>query len=361
MSARVTRKRARTSSTDDDKDSERSSRSSSVPGVASTRDEEFWYGDGNIILIARDVEFRVYRGLLSDHSPVFKDMFSLPQPDDTPVSVDSSTGYSCPVVHLSDSPEDLRHILRVHMPRSVVSPFMSEAPSFDSISASIRLGHKYQMSNLVDHAVEYLKTYYTTDFATWNYSDHNHPVGFEEVLAIGVVNLARLVGQPSLLPTALLTCCGLSGEKIVRGFEREDGSREQLTVDDISLCFDAHPRLVQESVRIALTIMKTSPSDKCANAAECNKIFRRMVRTLDQRAEAITHYDLYFTDVDMFKDSEKLCQVCWTRMNERDRCLRQATWFKLPQLLGIEKEFSQAENTGATEDTTGSVWPTDGM
>ncbi len=48
------------------------------------RDNELWFEDRTVILVARDVEFRVYKGLLADHSPVFRDMFSLPQPPDPP-------------------------------------------------------------------------------------------------------------------------------------------------------------------------------------------------------------------------------------------------------------------------------------
>ena len=73
------------------------------------RDEEFWFEDGSVALVARDVEFRVYKGALASRSPVFKDMFSLPQPQD----VSSS---SVPVVQLADSPEDIRHFLRICLP-----------------------------------------------------------------------------------------------------------------------------------------------------------------------------------------------------------------------------------------------------
>lgn len=30
-----------------------------------TKDESFWYKDGNIIIVAQDVGFRLYRGLLA--------------------------------------------------------------------------------------------------------------------------------------------------------------------------------------------------------------------------------------------------------------------------------------------------------
>ncbi len=72
------------------------------------RDAEYWLEDGTVILVARGVEFRVYKGVLSTHSPVFADMFSLPQPDQSPSQ--------CPVVHLDDSPEDLRYVLRALLP-----------------------------------------------------------------------------------------------------------------------------------------------------------------------------------------------------------------------------------------------------
>lgn len=81
---------------------------------ARTRDGEFWFDDGSIILVAGTVEFRVFKSILAQYSPVFSDMFSLPQPSFT----SSSPADPCPVVHLSDSPEDLRHILRVSMPKS---------------------------------------------------------------------------------------------------------------------------------------------------------------------------------------------------------------------------------------------------
>lgn len=85
--------------------------------VQRERDEEFWFEDGSVILVARNMEFRVYMRVLADHSPVFADMFSLPQP---PRPAPSPAADECPIVHLADSPEDLRHILRVLLPRKDV-------------------------------------------------------------------------------------------------------------------------------------------------------------------------------------------------------------------------------------------------
>ena len=81
--------------------------------VAVLQDEEFWYDDGSIVLSTASVAFKVYQGPLVQQSAVFRDMLSLPQP---PSSPEASGHYDCPVINLSDSPSDLRHILRIIMP-----------------------------------------------------------------------------------------------------------------------------------------------------------------------------------------------------------------------------------------------------
>ena len=75
------------------------------------RDEEFWFDDGTVILVACDVEFRFYKGLLASVSPVFKQLFADSRVVRT-VPMDQEQTFSCPVVHVSDSPEDLRYVLR---------------------------------------------------------------------------------------------------------------------------------------------------------------------------------------------------------------------------------------------------------
>ncbi len=80
-----------------------------------TRDVEFWFSDGSIILIAGNTLFRVYHGVLAAHSVVFHDMLQFPQPPSSP-SLDG-----CPTLDLSDSPADLRHLLRVLYPKPATS------------------------------------------------------------------------------------------------------------------------------------------------------------------------------------------------------------------------------------------------
>lgn len=70
-----------------------------------TRQEGLWFADGNIVIIAESVAFRVHKSILAAKSPVFKDTFTLAQPAD----IELYDG--CEVLHLVDSAEDLRVML----------------------------------------------------------------------------------------------------------------------------------------------------------------------------------------------------------------------------------------------------------
>ena len=72
------------------------------------RDEEFWFDDGTVILIASNVESRV-KSTLSEHSIVSSNKFALSKPS----SDARSREYGCPIVHLGDSAMGLRELLRM--------------------------------------------------------------------------------------------------------------------------------------------------------------------------------------------------------------------------------------------------------
>ena len=68
-------------------------------------DATLWFADGNTVLIAGGVAFKVHLGVLVRHCSVFKDIFATPQP------ADAERYQDCPVVRLYDSPEDLTQFL----------------------------------------------------------------------------------------------------------------------------------------------------------------------------------------------------------------------------------------------------------
>ena len=71
------------------------------------RDPEVWMEDGNIVIEAENVAFKVYKGILAHRSEVFRDLFSVP----SPAEVESMDGV--PIVHLQDSAADVKYLFLV--------------------------------------------------------------------------------------------------------------------------------------------------------------------------------------------------------------------------------------------------------
>ncbi|KAI1795381.1 hypothetical protein LXA43DRAFT_882046 [Ganoderma leucocontextum] len=222
-------------------------------GSEAMRDEELWFEDGTVALVAGNVEFCFYKDLLEDQSPVFRDMFASPQPS-TPPGEPSE----CARVHLSDSAEDVRELLRMLLPDKQARLYSWRRLTFDALSACIRLGHKYQLDHIVDEAMTFVRKAYPKDFASYLERSTLHP---EQ--AIGVVNLARLIGADDVLPLAIVDCCALSGTDLIQGLVRADGTREVLSSHDLALCFDAKGSLIRENARRLRRVTEFKPSREC--------------------------------------------------------------------------------------------------
>lgn len=70
------------------------------PTVSLTRHGEFWLYDGSIVLAVENTLFRVHQTILANHSEVFADLFTIPQPDGEEM-IDG-----CHVVRLFDDNEN---------------------------------------------------------------------------------------------------------------------------------------------------------------------------------------------------------------------------------------------------------------
>lgn len=72
-----------------------------------TRCEALWREDGDVVLLAEDTLFRIHSKELAEQSPFFRNMFSLPPPD-------NSTYDGCPLFTLpGEKANDVRAMLLV--------------------------------------------------------------------------------------------------------------------------------------------------------------------------------------------------------------------------------------------------------
>ncbi|KAI0686099.1 hypothetical protein C8T65DRAFT_154058 [Cerioporus squamosus] len=302
-----------------------------------TRDDELWFDDGTIIIVAQHTEFRVYRSYLAERFAVFEDMLAFPQP----TIPDESEDLPCPTVHVTDSARDWRNILRVMFHPEEQGIFVKRSdPSFEVVAACVCLGHKYQMTSIYQQAMDYLKDHFTTDLLVCKSRKTWVPPGFTLAHAIGVVNLARLTGEYTLLPVALMVCCRMSTD-IVEGFTYSDGERETLSPEDLGLCFIAKARLLKATILAYFTTYTPLPSGSCS-LKDGNDACRRALQGLSDIAAREVHSAQLPNPVVILNytlpgsGGPRLCTGCSAAVKERQLERQRHHWGHLPSMLGID-------------------------
>ncbi|TCD63690.1 hypothetical protein EIP91_005095 [Steccherinum ochraceum] len=207
--------------------------------------DAFWLRDGNIILVADSVAFRVHQSVLERKSEVFKDMLGLPQPD----NADSESLEECALVHVSDAAEDIGHLLSVLYDGDRV--FGRKSPiSMKLVFALLQLAIKYEIDYLRDEAIAILQMIYAPSYD--EYVEHQQEDSALRVTdrrenqdPIIVINLAWKHGLHSLLPGAFFACAKLPTKELARatkGSLRED-DLTRLSDEDLERCLNGRATL----------------------------------------------------------------------------------------------------------------------
>ncbi|KAI1791593.1 hypothetical protein LXA43DRAFT_888909 [Ganoderma leucocontextum] len=336
---------------------------------AATRDRDYYWfaNDGNLILVSQGVAFRVYKELLAEQSGVFRSMFYTGQA--TPEEEDLADG--CPVVPLDDSPNDLRKLKFWHIYPLSVQRRKGRVDIAIISAGIIRLDHKYQLKGLYEEALSYLTTYYTaTSFDAW-VDGHNAAQWQPDAIwhAIRAINLARLTNTVIILPTAFYICATLGPDlRVLRGSTLEDGSTEQLTLEDMHLVLEMKARLAVENARTAFLLFRPPDVQVCgptlSRKAKCGEVRRRLLEHagLSKAPHPVASeraLDSWVTNADslpVFAPTPgplgsvalvpgvgwyqpcRLCEACRNHFQARDRELRREVWRRLPEFLGLTVE-----------------------
>ncbi|EMD38779.1 hypothetical protein CERSUDRAFT_151409 [Gelatoporia subvermispora B] len=177
---------------------------------------DFWFTDGNIVLIVGHAGFKVHRGQLERHSDVFRDLFSLPQP------MDQEMVEGCQCVELYDSPSDMLYLLRALYDGLYFKK--SSAHDFPAIAAVLRLSTKYLIEHLRQRCLLRLETDWPTSLLGWDYRErqatdstgrYNPRDSFPHPIL--VIQLAQEMRLETLLPSAFYDLSRYGPRKIVYG------------------------------------------------------------------------------------------------------------------------------------------------
>lgn len=114
--------------------------------LALVRSDLLWLDDGNIVLQADTTLYKVHRSTLALHSPVFDDMFRLPQvfSDAKQEMIDG-----CPLVVLHDTAEDIDLMLRAFYGQMCVDFLRKHLSRCLQLSVSVCLNPNLQTTSVL--------------------------------------------------------------------------------------------------------------------------------------------------------------------------------------------------------------------
>ncbi|KAJ7187972.1 hypothetical protein C8R46DRAFT_1241492 [Mycena filopes] len=195
------------------------------------RDSILYSQYGDIVLSAQNAEnqtiyFRLSKGILAQHSPVFSDMLAMPPP----ASVELYDGV--PLVRLHDDADALRYFLFFLYDARLTSNMLNARDFPLQLLGPVRLAKKYQIDWILEMVGLQLEKSWPTSLEGWDSlaTDESHhrwmdsldldpcdllsscdlsiaPRIFPE--PVSSIHLARLCGVPTILPFAffrLLSC-----------------------------------------------------------------------------------------------------------------------------------------------------------
>ena len=212
-------------------------------------------------------------------------------------------------------------------------------PSFNEISAAIRLGDKYELTELYAQSLEYLKHYYPSTFDSWTELTDYGPPDWEASEVIGVINLARFTGEPSILPSAFVAClCAEpTTSAIARGITREDGSLERLSPDDLVVCLEGISSLRVASITAIFRTFEPVVSAECITVSACKRALRDTLLGLKDDIEHLLYGDPFARyQLSVTEDGMKTCPSCSAMVSQRSLAERRDIWERLPELFGID-------------------------
>ena len=294
---------------------------------------DVWFDDGTLIIQAGEKSFRVYRGILSRASSVFRDMLSLAVTDGDEV-IDG-----CPVVHVSDSAADMSFFIRsLHDTECVVHCFLalldrhliqwrrffmppnSTRPTFAVTAGILRLSTKYDVPFLRRRALHHLSIVYPISLKDWDASSSRQwlsPRVDDHFLAL---NLAREFDIAWIRPMAIYRCMSKPISEIFDVFQKT-----HLSPEDRNVCALAIQKLkASEMICVMTSVLKSTQCSSWASDCPISDGYTSIANS--DGADPLAKTDKV---LDIFK----LCPNCSKSSRAKHSSERLKQWNAIPQMV----------------------------
>ncbi|KAJ7175374.1 hypothetical protein C8R46DRAFT_890947 [Mycena filopes] len=289
------------------------------------RSTEYWFDDGNIIVQVESTQFRLTRSLLSMHSSVFRDMFTMPLPADEP------TIEGCPVVVLSgDTVSDWIHLLGALYPKC----FSDEAPAAETLAGILRLSKKYDIPRFRKDCLRRLKHEFPTTLAEFDALDAASPalIKQESGMLLPLAAVARDIGLFSILPAIYYEIVVTEASTYMP--QMLDAQDPRFRVADRLACLQGHIKLLHLQSRTTMSWLDGGyayvPARSCHSPPICLALVKNIVYHNSMISPPIFALDQWHTSWE-----SGLCGPCLRKAKKYFADGRAACWDKLPSAFGL--------------------------
>ncbi|KAF8957728.1 hypothetical protein BDZ97DRAFT_1737158 [Flammula alnicola] len=305
-----------------------------------TRSGDIWFEDGNIILQADNIQFRVHRSVLSNHSNFFKDLFMVPQPE-RELMTDN-----CSLVKMPDAAQDWQNLLAIvyhNLNPHRIYKSTDKLP-FPILVSMLRLGKKYQFDHFRDDALERLKVDLPAKLADWECVfdvdaggvDDESPGWYTFNNEVDVINIALEVGIQSILPIVYYLCLSNHDLAIIfDGLPRIDGTTARLHPDSQRVLVLGREKVIRAMLKHTyrwLKAKKIVPCEICVTQEKCSEA---RIQALESGLPSFSSEVHVALDTLNSKYTKGFCRPCTLASIEAHEAGRQKVWQELPSYFGL--------------------------
>ncbi|GJF00091.1 hypothetical protein PsYK624_163700 [Phanerochaete sordida] len=284
------------------------------------RHPDLWYRDGNVIVAADGMSFKVHAGILEKHSTVFRELLDDTRPREQPLGVFEG----CSVLRVDDHGEDLAEVLQVLYDGGSGGFFDWKKPiEFPHLRKVTLVAIKYNVQHVIREVIARLGYMFPSSFEPSRLKLHHyenaqpwHPVRFSHVgEASTVVVLARAINQeepPAFIFMALYHCLGMKADVLRHPDHQDEGW--SLSHEDFVRCMLATDSLVAKCSTVRGCVVDALQKPLCSNES-CRSGVQRLVCDWIQRGMFSDFDVLRSCDHELRKQAKKhpvhkLCKGC---------------------------------------------------
>ncbi|TCD70994.1 hypothetical protein EIP91_000492 [Steccherinum ochraceum] len=329
--------------------------------VITRRCETLWFEDGNIILVADGIGFKLYKGILTRHSPLFNSMFTLPQPNDSP-TVDG-----CMVVIVHDPPDELEEFLLALYDSSASYFSNDKTLKFNTVKAMLSLGSKYDVDHIREEAIRRLRQCFPDELDSYVTPHTCYKIrkeGPEHYYLRSSVNgrledciaailLANEHHLDHLLPAAFYACAQLDNQTLIEGYLDDRSVRWQLSPQDLNRVLEGQRILRNRDIRAYQCLLdgtRVEPKDvgkACRHPGDM--CISYMISSY------VDLFEKFYTRHHALLDSDRLenklsnwdlfCSACKKDVKTVFNGHRRTTWESLRTIFDVEVPAAAAETS----------------